>query len=332
MQFGPVALDRAEGAVLAHSMPVRQGRLRKGKLLGPEDVAALRAAGFEQVTVARLEAGDVPEDAAAVKLAQALAGPGLSVRQVGTGRANLLAAAAGLAQIDAEKVLAVNATDPAITVATVAPWQRMAARGMVATVKIIAYAVPEAALARACSAGARALALAEPTLSTATLIQTRIGLGENLAKGERVTAERLERLGVALAESLVVPHAEAPIAAALSASTGDLVLILTGSATSDARDVAPQALLRAGGRLEHFGMPVDPGNLSFLGVLGDRPVLGLPGSSRSPAQSGPDWVLERLICGVPVTARDIMAMGVGGLLKEPRSRPRPRSRRSPTPG
>jgi len=329
MEFGPVPLDRAEGAVLAHSLPVPQGRLRKGKLLDAADVAALRAAGLESVTVARLQPGDVGEDAAALRLAEAVTGPGLVLRPVGTGRVNLLAGGPGLARVVADRVHAINAIDPAITLATVPPWQRMAARGMVATVKIIAYAVPGPALDRACAAGAGALNLAEPVLSRATLIQTRIGLGENLAKGERVTAERLSRLGVELAESRVVAHAEAPLADVLTEAKGDIVLILTGSATSDERDVGPQALRRAGGRLVHFGMPVDPGNLSFLGDLGGRPVLGLPGSSRSPAQSGPDWLLERLICGVAVTASDITGMGVGGLLKEPRNRPRPRSRPSP---
>jgi molybdenum cofactor cytidylyltransferase len=71
-------------------------------------------------------------------------------------------------------------------------------------------------------------------------------------------------------------------------------------------------------------MPVDPGNLLFLGALGHCPVVGLPGCARSPALNGADFVLERLICGVPVTGRDIMAMGVGGLLKEIPTRPQPR--------
>ena len=71
-------------------------------------------------------------------------------------------------------------------------------------------------------------------------------------------------------------------------------------------------------------MPVDPGNLLFLGHLGDRPVIGLPGCARSPALNGADWVLERVICGQEVTSADIAAMAVGGLLKEIPTRPQPR--------
>ena len=76
-------------------------------------------------------------------------------------------------------------------------------------------------------------------------------------------------------------------------------------------------------------MPVDPGNLLFIGDLGGVPVIGLPGCVKSPALNGADWVMERVICGVPVTSADIAAMGVGGLLKESPTRPYPREKARP---
>jgi molybdenum cofactor cytidylyltransferase len=74
-------------------------------------------------------------------------------------------------------------------------------------------------------------------------------------------------------------------------------------------------------------MPVDPGNLLFLGDINGRPVIGLPGCARSPALNGADWVLARVVCGIPVRSADIAAMGVGGLLKEIPTRPQPRQKR-----
>ena len=106
------------------------------------------------------------------------------------------------------------------------------------------------------------------------------------------------------------------MAKAVAEAQADAVLILTGSATSDLHDVAPEAVRQAGGSVTHFGMPVDPGNLLFYGEQAGRPVIGLPGCARAPALNGADWVLERLLCGVPVTPQDIAGMGVGGLLKE----------------
>ena len=335
MRFGPVPLDQAPGTVLAHSHPLPGGgRLRKGRRLTDADIAALRAAGAEHVTVARLDDGDIDEDAAAQALARALVpdpgAAGLELQAVGTGRVNVIAAQAGLARVDAEAVHALNTIDPAITLATVPPWHRMEPGGMVATVKIIAYAVPGAALNTACAAGQGALSLRRPVMRRAALIETVVGAGPAAPpgdKGWRVTADRLARLGVELDAARHVPHAEAPLARAITEAAragAELVLILTGSATSDSHDVAPQALRQAGGQVAHYGMPVDPGNLLFLGDIKGLPVVGLPGCARSPALNGADWVIERLICGVPVDGAAIMRMGVGGLLKEIPQRPRPR--------
>jgi len=126
---------------------------------------------------------------------------------------------------------------------------------------------------------------------------------------------------------VIVQHRVAPLAEAISECNADMILILTGSATSDAMDVAPEALRAAGGEVTRFGMPVDPGNLLFIGRLQGAEVIGLPGCARSMALNGADWVLSRLACGLAVTSADIAGMGVGGLLKEIPSRPMPRTRK-----
>lgn len=332
MIFGAVPLDRALGAILAHSVPGAEGRLRKGRVLEPQDLAWLAAQGETEVTVARLEPGDLGEDEAATQLAAALVpdppAAGLATSTAFTGRVNLNATGPGIVEVDADRVLALNRVDPAITLATLAPCTRVAAGTLVGTVKIIAYAVPGAAMARACAGLAGALRVRPVVLGSAGLVMTEVpGQDEKLAaKGRRVIEARLKALGMRLAGVEVVSHDETAIAAALGRIPGDMALILTGSATSDLHDTAPQGLRQAGGTVARFGMPVDPGNLLFLGQLGARPVIGLPGCARSPALNGADWVLERLACGLAVTGEDIAAMGVGGLLKEIPQRPQPRER------
>jgi molybdenum cofactor cytidylyltransferase len=108
-----------------------------------------------------------------------------------------------------------------------------------------------------------------------------------------------------------------------------LVMVSGASATVDRRDVVPDGITRAGGRIIHFGMPVDPGNLLLLAQLDEVTVIDLPGCARSPNYNGLDLVLARLAAGLAVTAEDIMDMGVGGLLKEIPTRPLPRARASP---
>ena len=330
MEFGPVPPALAEGAILAHSVTLPDGRLRKGRRITRDDAARLGAAGVEAVTVARPGPGEVSEDEAAARLAAALVpdpdAAGLRVGVAATGRANLHATGPGIVEVDAAAIHALNAVDPMITFACLPPWARVAERTLVGTVKIIAYAVDAGALGRACEAAQGAIRRRPLRVATSTLILTEVP-GEPQdprGKGPRAVAGRVEALGGRLAETVVVPHETAPLADAIRAAEGGAVLILTASATSDGRDVAPEALREAGGRVTRFGMPVDPGNLLFLGRHGERPVIGLPGCARSPALNGADWVMERVLCGVEVSSDDIAAMGVGGLLKEIPQRGRPR--------
>lgn len=336
MIFGPTPLDQALYGVLAHSVRTPEGKIAKGTRLGPAEIARLRALGHDPVVVARLSPGDVGEDAAATRLAAALAGampPGLRLTTAHTGRVNLVATRPGLLQFDPAAVHALNLVHPSVTLATLPRYARLAPGTLVATVKIITYAVPLEALAaaeaQAAAAGFRHLPV---TCVEAGLVLTQSPEddGKLLAKGREAMALRLKRLGIRLGDSRRVAHETDALAEAIAGISGDLILILTGAATSDPEDVAPAALRRAGGTVARFGMPVDPGNLLFHGRLGSRPVIGLPGCARSPALNGADWVLERLACGIEVTDRMVAEMGVGGLLKESPVRPSPREGRDGT--
>ncbi len=333
MKFGTVPLDHAEGAILAHSLMICGRRLRKGHILDAADLALLVREGVSEVTVARLEQGDVGEDAAAAQLASALVPDpvvsGLVLTEPFTGRVNLNATRAGLVEYDPAAIHALNLIDPAITLATLAPLTRVVAGMLVGTVKIITYAVAEAALARACAVALRAIRVRPVALRSAGLLMTDVPGQEDklIAKGRRAVEARLNALGMTLAGVETTAHDVDAMANALKRLPGEMLLILTGSATSDIHDTAPEAVRSAGGTIVRFGMPVDPGNLLFFGAIGPRPVIGLPGCARSPALNGADWVLERLACGLPLGDEDIAAMGVGGLLKEIPIRPQPREPR-----
>lgn len=334
MRFGPVPLAEAEGAILAHSELLGEGRLRKGTVLGASEIARLAAGGLTDVTVARLDPGDVPEDAAAARLAAALVpdpdAARLALSPAFTGRVNLNATVPGIVEVDAARVHALNRLHPAITLATLAPLTRVTPGLLTGTVKVIAYAVPETALAQAEAVARGAIRIRPVSRLTAGLLLTEVPDQDAklAAKGRRAIEGRLRALGMSLAECRTVPHEAATMAGALAGMAGDILMILTGSATSDLYDTAPEAVRRAGGKVARFGMPVDPGNLLFLGALGGRPVIGLPGCARSPALNGADWVLERLACGIDLGDDDIAAMGVGGLLKEIPIRPQAREPRA----
>ncbi|QIK39411.1 NTP transferase domain-containing protein [Pontivivens nitratireducens] len=331
MQFGEVETAEAAGAILAHSVSVGTLRLRKGRRLSPSDIEALATAGVGRVVVARLGDADMGEDRAAENVAARMAGPNMRVASPFTGRVNLYAETAGLLRVDRAVVDALNGVDEAITLATLPDYARVEARTMLATVKVIPYAVPDdvVAAAEACL-GQPALALHPFRARRIDLFLTATpGMKPSLLdKGEAAVRRRLDRLGMTTGEVHHLPHEVQALAHALGQSETELALILGGSATSDRADVAPAAVIATGGRIERFGMPVDPGNLLFLAQIGARRVVGLPGCARSPALNGADWILERLAADLPVTGGDIAGMGVGGLLKEIPTRPQPRDRKA----
>ena len=323
MRFEELAALEANGTVLAHSHHVGPGRIvKKGRLLTTEDCHVLAEAGIARVTVARLDEEDLGEDEAARRVAAAIAGPHLTLPRPTTGRANLFSEVRGLLLVSRAGVDEVNGIDEAITVATAPEFSRVEAGELLATVKIIPFAVPASLVARACeSARART-----PLLEVAPLVPRRAGLvlttlpgvhPELLERAVESQRRRLDRLGSAMIREVYVPHDASSVARALAALVDeglDLLLVLGASAIVDRRDVIPVAIERIGGVVDHLGMPVDPGNLLLLGHKGEVPIVGVPGCARSLRASGFDWVLERIAANLPVGRAEIVRFGVGGLL------------------
>jgi molybdenum cofactor cytidylyltransferase len=331
MKFGETPLSEAEGAILAHSVKAGARALKKGRALTRADIDALRAAGRQSVIAARLEPGDVSENEAADRIASALTFPGVTAAPAFTGRANFYAATAGLCLIDREAVDRFNLVDESITLATIEPGSVVEPKQMVATVKIIPFAVrPEALAACIATATGALFEVASFTPHRVALIQTKLpGLKDSvLEKTVETTRDRLAALGSTLDSERRCAHDEAelaPIIGEILQAGASLVLVAGASAILDRRDVIPAAVTALGGTIEHFGMPVDPGNLLLMARVGEVTILGLPGCARSPKENGFDWVLRRVLAGLPVGPAVIRRMGVGGLLTEIPSRPLPRA-------
>ena len=340
MKFGAVPVADALGATAVHS--IREGNfvLKKGTLIGPAEVAALNAAGVKAITVARLDPDDISEDQAAADIATAIKGEGVRADRAFTGRCNLFAESAGVLVVDKAAIDALNRIDEAVTLATLPAYKPVVAGEMIATVKIIPFAVARAARDQAVSAAAKA----KPVIHVARYKLRKVGVVSTLLAGLspkviektlKITAARIAPAGASIIAEQRVPHEQVALAQAIDGllKTGaELVIVFGASAIADRRDVIPGAVEAVGGEIEHFGMPVDPGNLMLIGKARGHPVLGAPGCARSPKENGFDWVLMRLLAGLPVTRADITGMGVGGLLMEIVTRPQPREEPAPHTG
>ena len=332
MKFGRMPVSEATGAILAHSQTTKQGVIKKGRTLGPDEIARLMAAGHTDVVAARLEPGDVDEDTAAARIARAASGVGTHATAPFTGRCNLICDHGGLTIVDRQAIERLNAIDEGLTIATVPPFEKVDGAQMIATVKVITFALPEAVVAegeRIARAAGGLVRVAQFARKTAGLVLTRMPATKPnvLEKRRAAIASRLAAVGSTLGPVETVTHEEAAVSAAitrLAAAGADPIIVFAASAIVDRGDVIPAALIEAGGRIIRLGMPVDPGNLMLLGRLGAIDVIGAPSCAASPKLNGFDWILERRLAGVEVDMRDVAGMGVGGLLKEIATRPQPR--------
>ena len=331
MRFGRFNVPDSAGIVLAHSIEVEGTKFKKGRVLSGTDVAALDRAGIEEVAGARIDEDDMTEDAAAAIVAKALAGPGTRVGAPFTGRCNVFAETDGICLIAGSEVDRFNAVDEALTIATLPPGRAVRTDEMLATVKVIPFAVPGEMLDRALErlGPEPPMRVAAFRPSATTIIQTRLPPTKDtvLDKTSRVLRSRLQAIHGRVVDEIRCGHDAGAVSSAIGRALdagAQLVLIVGASAIVDRRDVIPSGIVAAGGDVLHLGMPVDPGNLLLLARCRGSPVLGLPGCARSPKLNGLDLVLERLAAGLEVAPRDIMGMGVGGLLNEAASRPQPR--------
>jgi molybdenum cofactor cytidylyltransferase len=324
MRFRRVTLTEAEGHILGHNV-VHDGRrvLKKGRRLTQAELAALARAGHDSVYVAMLEPTDVEEDAAALRIARAVADAGgLLAKPAYGGRVSLLAPEHGVLSLERDRLLELNLLD-GVTLAAL-PAHRVVASGEhVATLKVIPFALPEPtvrtaeALAAARVLGFRPLRSRRVSLLVCGAASRRARLFDayRAPLSDRIGGLGPHRLTAAYVELGEDPERE--LAEAIGAQLDqavDLLIVVSETATMDADDLAPRAIRRAGGEVDVVGAPVFPGNLLLLGHRERSLILGAPGCVRSRATNVVDLVLPRLLVGDRLDRRDVAELGQGGLL------------------
>lgn len=334
MKFGRVPVASAVGSILAHKLVDDEGRkiLSKGTPLTPEHVALLLRCGFSNVIVATLEAADLGENEAALRIGQAVAGYGVRVAAPGVGRANVIAATTGVLRINVGALEKLNNIDMGITIATKREKTLVRERELVALVKIVPFGI---AAARVLDVEMLVRTTA-PVLAVDKLRPHSVALivsgpesarADLLASYTEPVCQRIVALGSTLDRVCYVPHEPEALAAilrALHADSIDLVIIASISAIMDRDDVVPTALRLADGTMTHLGVPVDPGSLLMMGYIETMPVVGAPGCIKSPKTNVIDHILPRLLAGERLTRADLVALGHGGLLDDIADRPMPR--------
>ncbi|MBI3915196.1 MAG: molybdopterin-binding protein [Chloroflexi bacterium] len=320
MRLESISVSESIGAILIHNIIGADGRkvFSKGHLVSAQDVEKLRALGMPSVYAAMLDAGDVREDDAAARLARAVAGDGIDRSKPSGGRVNLYATNTGFLRVGSQKLKRLNELR-GVTLATIPSYSSVAPKKMIATLKTIGLALPEKILREAEQIGA-VVSVAPVARQNAAIILT--GSASGKARVQELflppIRARIEAAGARVVVEDFVAEDEAEIAQAIERAVtraGVQLIVLAGETSiMDADDITPRGIERAGGEIELYGAPVEPGNLLLLAYRGDTPIIGAPGCIKSRETNVVDLILPRLLIGERVARADVIALAEGGLL------------------
>ncbi len=323
MRLATVKIEDAVGGILVHNVADADGHkaLTKGHKLTPEDTQKLRALGKTEVYVAQLNADDVREDDAVRRLAQAIVGLNLEATPAVSGRINLLAKMRGILKLNAGALERFNSLE-GVAVATIPAHGVVGPKKMVATIKTIGLALPERTLQEAEAVAHEC----GPAIWVRSLPKTRVAViltSDPQARrrvhdtyGEPIRA-RVQELGGEIVSSASVDEDSGAIAQAIQRAlmdNADCVILAGQTSIMDADDITPRGIKGAGGTIELYGAPVEPGNLLLLAYCGETPVVGAPGCVKSRETNVVDLILPRLLAGEHVSRADVAALANGGLL------------------
>ena len=319
---GRRAPARLAGSILARDLTIGEQRWVKGRRLSVDDLHALASAPpGHAITVLVPEAGELHEDDAAMRLAAAVAGPGLTVRGPNQSRVDLVAAVPGVLNVRIAELERVNRIDP-LEVFTAFDGQVVDKGDLVASVKVAPHIVDAATV----DEGARVARFAgHPLVWVAPFIPARVGVivKESLHAADRARFEasvraKVEGLGSELVAIDYVEDTVEAVEASLATFTrppDSVEFILTaGGASTDPSDAYYLAIAGLGGRMVRRGVPAHPGSMLWLARIGRTAILGLPTCGAYSKATAADLLLPRLLSGEPASERTVAKLGYGGLL------------------
>ena len=334
-----IASDGAEqlvGAVLLAPIRLGERSLAKGTRIDASLARTLQLAArkAELPPLLRLawgDLGDLHEDDAALRLAAAVAGPGVAIGSPAQSRVDLAAKVDGVLRIRVEALGQLNRIDP-LEVFTLFHGQAVRAKQVVASVKVAPHLVP-GTIVEAGEAVARShapLINVDPYLPLEVAAIAAEALEpSSLERFDRAVRTKVVSLGGRFLGTSSVADEDPESAArrlgdtlrALAFEQRVALILVGGVSAGDPLSPLYAALEALNGRLLRRGVPAHPGSMIWLAALGETTLLGLPQCGMFSMATAADLILPRLLTGERITADTLAELGHGGLLgKEMRFR------------
>ena len=318
-----VAVEDAVGMVLCHDMTrivpdeYKGPAFRKGHVVSENDIPDLLRIGKEHIYVLDMPKGKIHEDEAALRIARAAAGPGLTLTSVCEGRVNMTAEP-GLLEIDVEALYEINSIEE-VVLATMHNHMVFNTPRDVAGTRVVPLIVDEKKVEEV----EAICATYYPVIQVRPLMHKRVGIvttGSEIYHGRikdkfgPVLKKKFGALGSkTVGQTFVSDDVDMTRDAILRfVDQGVDMVMVTGGMSVDPDDQTPASIRATGADLVTYGSPTFPGAMFLLAYLGDVPILGLPGCVMYYRASIFDLVVPRLLAGERMTRADIISMGHGG--------------------
>jgi hypothetical protein len=323
-----VRVDKAVGLVLGHDLTrivpgsFKGVAFKKGHVIRPEDIEALRDLGKEHIFVLEIPPGRLHENEAAERLSRALVGRHIALEGPSEGKIKLISQISGLLKINLKALTRINLI-PNVIVSTLHTRTVTEPGKPVAATRIIPLTIEEKSILRA-EAICRGT---DPVITITPLLQKKVGVvvtGSEVYQGrvkdgfDDWVGRKLLAYGCRIDKKINVPDEESRIAAAIGEirEAGCDLIVTTGGMSIDPDDVTRKGIRRAGAKIIFYGTPVLPGAMFLYARIGKIPVLGLPACVFYHQVTLFDLILPLILAGEEPTRKEIAALGHGGLCLE----------------
>lgn len=320
-----ISVHDAVGTVLGHDLTqiipgkVKGRAFKKGHIIEKKDIQKLLEIGKEHLYVMELPEGTLHENEAAIRMANAACGSGITLTEPSEGKVEFKASCRGLLKINVDLLYEIN-EDEEVMLATLHTNQIVPEGKNVAGTRAIPLTISEKKIEKIeeiCKKHG-------PIVEVKPLNSCKVGVittGSEVYKGlikDRfgpVVVNKINYYGSEVIGQIFVPDKKELIVDAIHKFLDkdvDLILV-TGGMSVDPDDVTPAGIRAAGGKVVTYGAPVLPGAMFMVSYIGEIPVLGLPGCVMYFRNTVFDLIVPRVLAGETITRRDIVRLAHGGL-------------------
>ena len=318
-----VNVENAVGMELCHDITemkdgFKGAAFRRGHVIQPEDIPHLLDLGKRTVFVWEEHSGEIHEEDCARRLAAMAPVEGAHYTEPAEGKVLLMADQPGLFRVDRTLLEEIN-TIGDITICTLPDHYPVEAGARLASMRIVPLVTQETQILAAeglCS-GRKLLELLpyQPKKVGVVITGSEVYSGRIQDKFEPVVRAKMQAypsriIGITICDDdldMIVQAARDHLA------QGADFLIFTGGMSVDPDDLTPTAIARLGAEIITHGVPAQPGNMTLVAYLDQIPILGVPGAAISLPTTIFDVLLPQIFAGVPITKKDLIHLGDGGL-------------------